>query len=87
MLIGVDFGGTQVKAGVVEGGEVIRSTSTATRAGATPEEILDTIANTALALSPQPEAVGVAIPGEVNGEGRHEIYRSLPSMRVLETVQ
>jgi glucokinase len=70
MLIGVDFGGTQVKAGVVEDGEVIRSTSTATRAGASPDEILDTIANTALALSPNPDAVGVAIPGEVNGEGR-----------------
>jgi glucokinase len=70
MLIGVDFGGTAVKAGVVEGGEVVRSTSTATRTDTSPAEILDAIANTVLALSPKPEAVGVAIPGEVNAEGR-----------------
>ncbi len=70
MLIGVDFGGTAVKAGIVENGEVVRSTSTATRADAGPVEVLDAIANTVLALTPKPEAVGVAIPGEVNAEGR-----------------
>ena len=70
MLIGVDFGGTAVKAGVVEGGEVVRSTSTATRGDTTPTEVLDAIANTVLALTPKPDAVGVAIPGEVNSEGR-----------------
>jgi glucokinase len=70
MLIGVDFGGTAVKAGMVDGGEVVRSTSTATRADTTPPEILDAIARTVLSLTPKPEAVGVAIPGEVNAEGR-----------------
>jgi len=70
MLIGVDFGGTHVKAGVVEGGEVLRSTSAATRDGATPAEILDLLASTVLALAPRPEAVGVAIPGEVDADGR-----------------
>ncbi|MES1184970.1 MAG: ROK family protein, partial [Myxococcales bacterium] len=70
MLIGVDFGGTAVKAGVVDGGEVVRSMSTATRLDTGPKEILDAIANTVLALTPKPDAVGVAIPGEVNSEGR-----------------
>ncbi len=70
MLIGVDFGGTAVKAGIVDGGEVVRSTSSATRADTTPTEMLDAIANTVLALTSKPEAVGVAIPGEVNAEGR-----------------
>ncbi len=70
MLIGVDFGGTHVKAGVVEGGEVIRSTSAATRAGSAPEEILDVLAGAVLALSPTPQGVGIAIPGEVDSEGR-----------------
>jgi glucokinase len=70
MLIGVDFGGTSVKAGMVEGGEVVRSTSTATRVDGGAREILDAIASTVLALTPKPEAVGVAIPGEVNAEGR-----------------
>jgi glucokinase len=70
MLIGVDFGGTAVKAGMVDGGEVVRSTSTSTRLDTGPKEILDAIANTVLVLTPKPEAVGVAIPGEVNSEGR-----------------
>jgi glucokinase len=70
MLIGVDFGGTQVKAGIVENGEVVRSTSTPTRAGSSAPEVLDTIASTVLALSSKPDAVGLAIPGEVNSEGR-----------------
>jgi glucokinase len=70
MLIGVDFGGTSVKAGVVEGGEVVRSTAAATRLDTGPKDVLDAIANTVLALTPRPEAVGVAIPGEVNAEGR-----------------
>jgi glucokinase len=70
MLIGVDFGGTHVKAGVVEGGEVIRSTSAATRAGSEPEEILDVLAGAVLALSATPEGVGIAIPGEVDADGR-----------------
>jgi glucokinase len=70
MLIGVDFGGTAVKAGIVEGGEVVRSTSTATRLDKGPKEVLDAIANTVLAITPKPDAVGVAIPGEVNADGR-----------------
>src|SRR6187549_2755 len=70
MLIGVDFGGTQVKAGIVENGDVVRSTSTPTRAGSSADDVLDTIASTVLALSSKPDAVGVAIPGEVNSDGR-----------------
>jgi glucokinase len=70
MLIGVDFGGSQVKAGIVENGEVVRSTATLTRVGSSATEVLDTIAGTVLALSSKPDAVGVAIPGEVNSEGR-----------------
>jgi glucokinase len=70
MLVGVDFGGTQVKAGVVDGGEVVRSMSAETRTGASVSEILNTLVNVALALDPKPDAVGVAIPGEVDGEGR-----------------
>jgi glucokinase len=70
MLIGVDFGGTSVKAGVVEAGQVVRSTAAATRFDTGPKDVLDAIANTVLALTPKPDAVGVAIPGEVNAEGR-----------------
>jgi glucokinase len=70
MLVGVDFGGTQVKAGIVEGGDVVRSMTAETRPGASVNEVLSTLTNVALALAPRPIAVGVAIPGEVDGEGR-----------------
>jgi glucokinase len=41
-----------------------------TRPGATVNEVLSTLTNVVLALAPRPIAVGVAIPGEVDGEGR-----------------
>src|SRR6188768_2123150 len=70
MLVGVDFGGTQVKAGVVDGGEVVRSMTADTRPGAAVAEVLTTLTNVVLALTPKPQAVGFAIPGEVDAEGR-----------------
>jgi len=70
MLVGVDFGGTQVKAGIVEGGAVVRSMTSETRTGASVDEVLSTLTNVALALTPRPAAVGVAIPGEVDSDGR-----------------
>jgi len=70
MLVGVDFGGTQVKAGIVDGGAVVRSMTSETRPGASVDEVLSTLTNVALALTPRPAAVGVAIPGEVDSDGR-----------------
>jgi len=49
---------------------VLRSTTAATRAGASPGDVLDLLASTVLSLSQEPEAVGIAIPGEVDAEGR-----------------
>lgn len=70
MLIGVDFGGVHIKTGTVSGGDVLRTTSTRVPANAGPSEILDLIASMVLALAPKPETVGVAIPGEVDADGR-----------------
>jgi glucokinase len=69
-MIGVDFGGSQIKAGIVEDGEVVRATAIRTRAGHNPADILDAIASAVLALASKPGAVGVAIPGEVDADGR-----------------
>jgi len=69
-MIGVDFGGTQIKAGVVENGEVVRSKTTPTPAGSSPDRVLDAIADTVRGLDPKPTSVGVAIPGEVDSEGK-----------------
>ena len=69
-MIGVDFGGTQIKAGVVRDGAVVQSKTAPTPAGSSPETVLKTIADTVLELDPKPASVGVAIPGEVDSEGR-----------------
>lgn len=70
MPIGVDFTGSTIRVGVVDDGAVVRSMTAETRADARPAEVLDTIASLVLSLSPKPKAVGVAIPGEVDVEGR-----------------
>lgn len=69
-MIGVDFGGTAIKAAIVRDGEILRSMECPTPTGATAEEIMDTIADLVLSLDAKPTSVGVAIPGEVDPTGR-----------------
>lgn len=69
-MIGVDFGGTGIKAGIVEEGRVMRSLETPTPKGASADEVLDAIARLVFELDPKPRSVGVAIPGEVDPAGR-----------------
>ncbi|MFO0567683.1 MAG: ROK family protein [Polyangiaceae bacterium] len=83
MKVGVDFGGTRIKAGRVEGGRVVQAAVTDTRAGAAPGEILDQIAASVSELGALTSDVGVAIPGEVDAEGR--CYR-LPNVPGFEGV-
>ncbi len=83
MRIGVDFTSTAIKAGIVDGGHVVRATSVDTPASADPERILDTIARVVSELSAAPDAVGIAIPGEVNADGR--CWR-LPNSRGFEGI-
>jgi glucokinase len=87
MLIGVDFGGTHIRAGIVEGGEVTRLATTSTRPGSTPNEVLEAIASAALALAPKPEAVGVAIPGEVDADGRCWRLTNVPGFEGVHVAQ
>ena len=84
MLIGVDFSNAVIKAGIVEQGRVLRSMIADTPSAAEPAEILDTIARVVGALSKHPDAVGIAIPGEVNTDGR--CWR-LPNTRGFEGVR
>ena len=69
-MIGVDFGGTRIKAAAVEDGKIARSVSLDTGAGADPERVLDTVARAVKQLGEQPASVGLAIPGEVDATGR-----------------
>ena len=69
-MIGVDFGGTQIKAAVVDAGTILRSNAIDTHAGAPPGRILDQIALAVRELDPHPDRMGLAIPGEVDAAGR-----------------
>ena len=70
MRIGVDFGGTYIKAALVEGATVVRFERAETDPGASQDAILDLIAFTVRQLYATPEQVGLAIPGEVDSDGR-----------------
>lgn len=76
--VGVDFGGTRIKAGLVAGSEVLRAESIETPAGAAPDVVLDAVARAVTLLGVTPETVGVAIPGEVDGEGRCHRLPNVP---------
>lgn len=69
-MIGVDFGGTRIKAAVVRDGEVERFEAVRTEAGTSAEHVLDTIAALVQKLDPGTSSVGLAIPGEVDASGR-----------------
>jgi glucokinase len=68
-MIGVDLGGTRIKVGKVEGGKIVATRTANTMAQSGPTVVLDTIAETVRAVEPQPDAVGLAIPGGVDPNG------------------
>jgi glucokinase len=67
MSIGVDFGGTRIKAGVVRDGAVVAHASVATPKGR--KAVLDAIAKLIKSLDKKPPSVGLALPGEVDEQG------------------
>lgn len=69
-MIGVDFGGTHIKAGIVEDGKLLRTLHLDTHAGSKPADVLDSIAGAVEKLDRAPTALGVAIPGEVDADGK-----------------
>ena len=68
--IGVDFGGTAIKAARVQGGHIADTVSLDTPVGATPGAVLDTIARAVAEFGSAPPQLGLAIPGEVDESGR-----------------
>ncbi|MCZ7604790.1 MAG: ROK family protein [Planctomycetota bacterium] len=68
MPIGIDWGGTSIKAAIVDGAAV-RGFARIETSGE-PAAILDAIAGLVRVLDPRTESVGVAIPGEVRPDGR-----------------
>lgn len=81
--IGVDLGGTRLKAGWVENGRITRTSFRTTPANAGPDAVLEAVAAAVREIDPSPTSVGFAIPGEVNDEGL--CYR-LPNVVGFEQV-
>ncbi|MBM4363517.1 MAG: ROK family protein, partial [Deltaproteobacteria bacterium] len=78
MICGIDLGGTRVKAARVESGSVTEKNVFPTPRGATPAELLDALAGAARSIAPGAQAVGLAIPGEVDAGGRCIRLPNLP---------
>jgi glucokinase len=68
MPIGIDWGGTCIKAAIVDGANLRGFARVDTPVGASA--ILDAIAGLVTLLDPAAESVGLAIPGEVRDDGR-----------------
>lgn len=83
MVIGIDMGGTTVKIARVDGARVVEATSVPSDSSGGPLPLLDSIAGGVRELDPNPVAVGFAIPGEVDEQGR--CYR-LPNVAGFEGV-
>jgi predicted NBD/HSP70 family sugar kinase len=83
MLIGVDFSGPTLSSGVVERGAVVRTRSAEVAPGLNPGQILDLVAREVRRLAETPEAVGLAIPGQVNEQGRCWRLPNVPAFEGL----
>ncbi len=70
MRVGIDWGGTLIKAAVVDGANVRAHASIETNASHGAPAVLDAIAALVRGLAPSPEFAGTAIPGEVRPDGR-----------------
>jgi glucokinase len=79
--IGIDLGGTRIKVAEVRGNRVIKSESVDTPATEGPEKVMDTIAEAVARLGPAPPDLGMAIPGEVDANGK--VWR-LPNIAGFE---
>ncbi len=69
-MLGLELGPSAVRAALVERGKVLRRHDQALPIGASPDVVIDAIVRAAAALDPNPRAAGLAIPGELDGNGR-----------------
>jgi glucokinase len=69
-MIGIDVGGTRIKLGAVEGARVVRKVAIETPRHASPDTFFDALATAVRAFDPSPAEIGMAIPGEVDAQGK-----------------
>ncbi|MEN9579682.1 MAG: hypothetical protein RJA70_2691 [Pseudomonadota bacterium] len=67
--IGIDLGGTRIKIARVDGEHILAETSVETPPGGGADAVLSAAAECVRELDPNPESVGLVIPGEVNAQG------------------
>lgn len=78
MRIGVDIGGTNIKAALVSQGEVVKHVTVATEATAGPAVVLKNVSKAVGMLETRADAIGVAIPGEVDYTGTCHRLPNIP---------
>jgi glucokinase len=69
-MLGVQISPGRVRAAVVEGGSIARRHDQPLAPGARPDEVMEAVVTAAQSLHAAPSAVGLAIPGDVDGSGR-----------------
>ncbi len=80
--IGIDFGGTQIKIASVDAdGTIGAQLALDTPQNASPDAVVERIAEAIVEVEAAPEAIGLAIPGQVDALGR--VYR-LPNVPGFE---
>jgi glucokinase len=82
--VGIDLGGTRIKVAEVSGDAIVRSETVDTPAHEGPAKVMDTIAATVKRLVDRPEALGMAIPGEVDPLGRCWRLPNIPGFEGYE---
>jgi glucokinase len=82
--IGVDLGGTRIKVAEVRGGEVLKSESVDTPAHQGPVAVMDAIAGAVKRVSSNPDEIGMAIPGEVDAQGKVWRLPNIPGFEGFE---
>lgn len=85
--IGVDFGGTQIKAAVVAEGEILRSVAVDTPTGEAPHAVVEAIAEAVRRLEITPRTVGLAIPGQVDYYGMVWRLPNVPGFEAFPIAQ
>jgi glucokinase len=81
--IGIDLGGTRIKVAKVQDDLILDEVNIPTPSGG-PQAVLEAVADSVRRLDSAPSAVGFAIPGEVDADGR--CYR-LPNIPGFERVR
>ena len=90
MIIGIDMGGTQVRAGIVKDGRISNIISQQINAKGSTEEVLQELYNiTEQLMSKEIKGIGIGFPGLTSNGFAYDVYnipswKEVPLQRLLE---